>query len=55
MGVGSNRRVVFVLRENHPLALLPGGREGSDTVAESEFDNAVASLWVTEVFRDMMS
>lgn len=43
VGVGSNRRVVFVLREKHPLALLSGGREGSDTVDESEFDNAVAS------------
>lgn len=43
VGVGSNRRVVFVLGEKHPLTLLSGGREGLNTVDESEFDNVVAS------------
>lgn len=42
VGVGSNRQVVFVLGEKHPLTLLSGGREGLDTVDESEFDNVVA-------------
>ena len=43
VGVGSNRRVVFVLGEKHPLTLLSGGREGLNTVDESEFRNVVAS------------